>query len=268
MLGSSADSLELLRKEVATAVSDGDGTGIGRSLFAAADITRQQGALRRALTDPSTELASRSKLAASIFDPHLDPAASRIVQRAAGSRWTSSNDLPQALEEVGVAAVVMGADRAGDGDRVEDELFAFSKLVTDDHDLRDALSDSSRTAADRRGLVRGLLEGKATEATVALAEESVTGGHQMVLRSLSEYTRLAAAARGRLSALVRVAHPLRREHEDRLAQLLEKEYGKPVHINTLVEPDLVGGIRVEIANDVFDGSIASRIDGARQRLVG
>ena len=57
------------------------------------------------------------------------PAVVDLVASAAAARWGSSRDLPEALEKLGVIAVVKGADRAGDGDRLEDELFSFGRSV-------------------------------------------------------------------------------------------------------------------------------------------
>ena len=36
----------------------------------------------------------------------------------------------------------------------------------------------------------------------------------------------------------------------------------------VVEPGLIGGMRVEIGDDVIDGTVASRLDDARRRLAG
>ena len=39
-------------------------------------------------------------------------------------------------------------------------------------------------------------------------------------------------------------------------------------LNELVDPDVIGGVRVEIGDDVIDGTVASRLDDARRRLAG
>jgi F-type H+-transporting ATPase subunit delta len=41
-----------------------------------------------------------------------------------------------------------------------------------------------------------------------------------------------------------------------------------VHLNVLVDPEVLGGIKVEIGDDVIDGTIASRLDDARRDLLG
>ena len=55
---------------------------------------------------------------------------------------------------------------------------------------------------------------------------------------------------------------------ERLADALARQYGRPVHLNVVVDPDVIGGMRVEIGDDVIDGTVASRLDDARRRLAG
>jgi F-type H+-transporting ATPase subunit delta len=69
-------------------------------------------------------------------------------------------------------------------------------------------------------------------------------------------------------ATVRVARPLSDADRDRLAGALARTYGKDVHLNVIVDPEVLGGIRVEIGDDVIDGTVASRLDDAGRRLAG
>ncbi|WP_246415919.1 F0F1 ATP synthase subunit delta [Nocardioides luti] len=269
MQGSSADSLARLTDALGTAIEGGaDGAALGEGLFGAADVLRAQPALRRATTDPSMPAEAKRALATGVFGSHLDAAATEIVGTAAGLRWTRSSDLGAALEQLGVVALVKAGDAKGEGDRIEDELFAFGRAVTENHDLRDALSDPGRSDADKQALVRGLLEGRASDGSIRLAERSVSGAHLTVTRAIGEYAKIAAGTRNRLVALVRAARPLGDDEQQRLGEVLSRQYDRPVHINVVVEPALVGGVRVEIGDQVIDGTIASRLDDARRRLVG
>lgn len=269
MQGSSGDSLARLTDALGAAVDGGaDGARVGDGLFAASDVLREQPALRRAATDPSTPAEAKSALAAGIFGGHLDQAATDLVAQAAGLRWAGSHDLVTALDQLGVIAMVKAADRSGEGDRLEDELFGFGRAVVDNPELRDALSDPARSVADKQALVHSLLEGRAAAATIRLAERSVTGVHLTVTRALDEYGKVAAETRSRLVALVRVARPLEAGEQDRLADVLARQYDRPVHLNVVVDPSVVGGLRLQIGDDVIDGTISSRLDEARRRLVG
>lgn len=269
MLGSSGASVARLTDEL-TAVIDGgvDGAVLGDGLLGAAAVLRDQVALRRAATDPSTEADAKAGLARSVFGSHLDADVLDIVASAAGARWGSSRDLPEALEQLGVIAVVKGADRAGDGDRLEAELFALVRAVVENPELRSALSDPARSVADKQGLIATLLESKAGSATVRLAREAVNGTHGTVINALEDYSRTAASARQRIVATVRVAQQLTDEQSTRLAQALGRGDSRPVHLNTIVDADLVGGIHVEIGDSVVDGSISARVDDARRKVAG
>jgi F-type H+-transporting ATPase subunit delta len=134
--------------------------------------------------------------------------------------------------------------------------------------LRSALSDPARSVDDKAGLVDSLLEDKALPATVTLAKQSLAGTYHTVTNALAAYREVAAQTQGEVVATVRVARPLRGADQDRLAETLGAQYHTTVHLNVVVDPDVLGGVRVEIGDEVIDGTIASRLDDARRRLVG
>jgi F-type H+-transporting ATPase subunit delta len=65
-----------------------------------------------------------------------------------------------------------------------------------------------------------------------------------------------------------VAAPLSTENRERLEQALTAQTGGPVRLNVVVEPDLVGGIKVEIGDDVVDGTVRARLADVQRRLAG
>ena len=65
-----------------------------------------------------------------------------------------------------------------------------------------------------------------------------------------------------------MARPLGAGDEQRLTAALTAQYGRPVHLNVVVDPDVIGGIKVEIGGDVIDGTISSRLDDARRKIAG
>ena len=52
------------------------------------------------------------------------------------------------------------------------------------------------------------------------------------------------------------------------ALAVSRTYEREIHLNVVVDPDVIGGIRVEIGDDVIDGTVSSRLDEARRRLAG
>jgi F-type H+-transporting ATPase subunit delta len=85
---------------------------------------------------------------------------------------------------------------------------------------------------------------------------------------LETLARLAAERRNRLVAVVTSAVPLSDVQRDRLARSLAKLYGKELHLNLDVDPDVLGGIRVQIGDEVINGSLADRIDEVSRRMAG
>lgn len=269
MRGASAESQEVLVGGVDTAVDNGgDGNRIAEDLFAVSQLLVTQPSLRRVLTDLSRPADDKAALARELFEGKVDEASLELIAWAVSRRWAATRDLGDALEHLGVIAVVKAADRSGEADRLEEELFAFSQLVSDNPELRDALSDPARSAEDKRELLRGLLEGKVTDGTMRLAAQSTSGSHRTVSVALDVYQKVAAKHRNRLVALVVVARPLQDDEAQRLTDALSRQYDRPVHLNTLVEPEVIGGMRVEIGDDVIDGTVSSRLDEARRKLAG
>jgi F-type H+-transporting ATPase subunit delta len=149
-----------------------------------------------------------------------------------------------------------------------DELFAVRALVTEHSDLRNALSDPARSAADKTALVESLLSTKVLPATVTLVKQSLAGSYRTVTVALEEYEKIAADVHGQGVATVRVARPLGDAEQRRLADALSRQYDRPIHLNVVVDDSLIGGLRVEIGDDVIDGTVASRLDDAGRKLAG
>lgn len=269
MRGASAESLSVLTDALGRSVGEGADAGrLAGDLFGVADVLRREPSLRRTATDASLAAEAKAELVRRIFGGRVDDASLEILATAARRRWAATRDLADALEHVGVVAVVRSAEQSGQADALEDELFGFRRLVGENPDLRDALSDPARSHEDKRTLLRGLLEGKATPATMRLVEQSLSGSHRTVALAIEEYERIAAEHRQRLNATVRVAHPLDGADLQRLQGVLARQYGRPVQLNVVVDPELLGGVKVEIGDDVIDGTVANRLDEARRRLAG
>jgi F-type H+-transporting ATPase subunit delta len=264
--GASAEALAELGQRAAKVGTLEAGATLGTQLFGVVAVVRREVALRRALTDSSVEGEAKAGLARAVFGPALDEAALELVADAASRRWISANDLPDALERVAVVTTVRSA--GAKGKQVGDELFAVKQLVDGNPALRVALADQSRSAEDRSGLLLGLIDGKTLPATGVLVGQAVTRGRGSVETALQEYLDLAAEALDEAVATVTTAKELTADEQQRLATALGKQYGKDVQLHVVVDPTLIGGLRVEIGDDVIDGAVSSRLDDARRRLAG
>jgi F-type H+-transporting ATPase subunit delta len=166
-----------------------------------------------------------------------------------------------------VLATAAAAESEGQLDDLEDELFRFGRIVGTAPELRSALSDPKLPADGKRGLLDTLLAGKVTPAALRLITQAAVYPRGRSLdATLDEYARLAAAWRQRLIAVVRVADGLDEDQRLRLAAALSHTYDREIHLNVLIDPEVVGGMSIQIGDEFLDGSMASRLAQLRQRL--
>ena len=265
--GASADALAALTSELESKLGSGaDASRIGDDLFTVSALLRSEPGLRRVLTDVSVDATAKAGLVTEIFGGKVDQVSLDILASAVGRRWTVARNLGDVLEHLSEVAIVRSA--GDDSARLADELHAYAQTVNDNPSLRDALSDPVRSVDDKAVLVRGLLEGKALPATVTLALQSLAGTYRTVAVALTTYQHVAAQVHGERVATVRVAHPLADAERQRLRDALSRQYDRPIHLNVVVDPEVIGGIRVEVGDDIIDGTVSSRIDDARRKLAG
>jgi len=185
------------------------------------------------------------------------------------SRWSQSRDLVDALEELADTADLTAAEKDGTLDDVEDELFRFGRIISANTELRAALTDRAASTAAKIELLHRLLGGRAAQVTERLVTRLVTAPRGRSLESgLESLSKLAAERRDRLVAVVTSAVPLSDPQKQRLGAALAKLYGRRMHLNIDVDPEVLGGIRVQVGDEVINGSIADRIEDAGRRLAG
>lgn len=264
MRGTSAASLSSLL-EVTEAQKAS--AALGTELFGVVAVLDSTGALRRVLTDPSVEPEAKANLAEEVFGEKLSAGALVVTRAAVASRWSAARDLGDAIEIAGVRALVATVDEAG-SEQVQDELFSFSRIIASDPELRQTLTDRNVAVDAKVSLVRSILDGKASDVTIALAAQAVHARNAKVERSLTSFAALAAEYRKRLVAEVRVAKELTETERDRLSAVLARKYGHAVHMNIAVDPDVVGGIMIAIGDQTIDGSISSKLQDAKRRIAG
>jgi F-type H+-transporting ATPase subunit delta len=236
-------------------------------MFAVVDALEASPTLRRAVTDPGTPEGARRALVHGLLDGKVDGAVAEFVAEAATLRWAGGRTFAAALERQAVRARLITADRTGELEDTEDQLFRFARFVESAPDLRNVLADRAIDRSRRQDLIGDLLSGRATESTIELAKRAVVARERTFGHTIEGYVTLAAAQKNRVVATVRVAKPLSSDQRDRLRAALTKQIGREVAIQEVMDPDILGGVRVELGDEVFEGTVADRLEEAR-RLFG
>jgi F-type H+-transporting ATPase subunit delta len=275
---------------------------VADELLAVAGLLAGQVRLRRALSDPGRPGPDRGALLRDLLGDRVGEPTRELLDTLVAGRWSAPSELLDGCEQLGVQALLASAGAGSDGTasasagagsdgtagagagsdsaagelaEVEDELFRFGQVVAGDPALAAAIGDRQVPVEQRATLTDELLAGGgAGEVTVRLVRVALGGagkvgggfGGRSVAGALTRLVELAAERRDRSVAYVTVATPLTEAAEQRLGAALSARYGRDISVKTTVDPRVLGGARVQIGADLYDGTIARRLAQARTAL--
>ncbi len=113
----------------------------------------------------------------------------------------------------------------------------------------------------RRCFVQGRLDEARVRDTVRLVLEQKPRGW---LASLNHFQRLVKLEVDRRSARVESPTPLDAAQQDQVKARLEVLYGAGLTFEFIRNPDLLGGLRIRVGSDVYDGSVEARLAALEQ----
>lgn len=270
MQGPSRVALAAATQELSSlAMAAGSPAALADELYAVARLLDSSPSLRRALADPSADVDAKTALASQLLSAKVSAPALQVVLLAIRQRWGADRDLADALTTLGDETLLVAAEQRGDLVAVAEQVFLFSRTLDANPTLRSALTDAGAPEGARTQLVSRLLTGRAHPETHRLVERAVSHPRGRRLEDVLGEQLDAADARLRtLSATVFSAIPLDADQRRRLQSSLSATYGRSVSTNVVIDPSVMGGLRVEIGDEVIDGSVAAKLDDARRRLVG
>lgn len=255
--------------EATLASSRSNAAQLGEELFAVVDILDDSAALRRALTEPNREGDAKAELVGGVFKGKVSEETLDLLAGLARSRWSADGDFPDAAEQLGVLALLVSAESRGELANLEDDVFRITRVLADNRELRLALANKDRAGEDRAQLLRTVFTDHVGPEALTLATRTITSGRaRSVASGLLQVGELAAQRRQRLLAVVTAAVPLSTAQQDRLTDMLSQSYGRTVQVNITVDTSVVGGLRIQVGNEVVDGTVLSRIEEARRRVAG
>lgn len=112
----------------------------------------------------------------------------------------------------------------------------------------------------RHSFVEGRLEASRVS---AIADRLVTEKPRGYFEALKEFTRLTRIELARRHAIARSAVALDPEASTAIQNSLRARFGDDVTVEFRVEPSLIGGLRVQVGSDVWDGSVRARLDALK-----
>ncbi|MDP6340369.1 MAG: ATP synthase F1 subunit delta [Acidimicrobiales bacterium] len=162
-------------------------------------------------------------------------------------------------------AILAVASAESNGAQVEDEIYRFSQVLQSSEELKSTLSDASIPSARRQQIVEDLLDGQATRTTVALVSMIVAAGMGSDIKAIADrVVGLGAESRDKAVAEVYSVVDLSSDQQQRLAAALKSATGKDVEMKIIIDESVMGGLLVQIEDEVIDGTVRTRLKQLRE----
>jgi F-type H+-transporting ATPase subunit delta len=148
------------------------------------------------------------------------------------------------------------------------DLEDFAQLLHKGDPLLSAAFNTAVLGRDRREAVLKSLEGKATELFVQFLHVLNRHERLQLLRPVAAaFRKLYDRKTGRMNVVVRSAQPLADDQVERLRADLTASFGRDPVFDRRLDPDLIGGMVVQVEDWVYDGSVRTRLAKIREQLV-
>jgi F-type H+-transporting ATPase subunit delta len=281
---------EVVREPVGRRITD--------DLTAVAHLVSRTSDLAVVLTDFTVPTPARKAVLEDLLSSRIDPSALRLALVAVETE--RADELPTSLHELyelvlhmhelgteqqraeepiwtgtgwknfasGYTSAVLEDVGTPELEEVEDEIFRFARIVESHPALRSALSDPTRAPTDRTALVERLIGQKVRPPTLRIVTLPLKGRVRDIVGSLDWLAEQVAQARGWRVARVSTARPLDAEERDALTRELQQITGRPVELQILEDPALLGGAVVQVGDLLVDASTRHRLETLGDRLLG
>jgi F-type H+-transporting ATPase subunit delta len=115
----------------------------------------------------------------------------------------------------------------------------------------------------RACLVNGKLDESRAKDVVGKVAAAKPRGYMGILQAFSSLVKMEIE---RQLAVVECATPLTNEMQANLKTSLSQKYGRDLTLDFQIRPELLGGIRVKVGSDVWDGSVKARLEALKASL--
>lgn len=148
------------------------------------------------------------------------------------------------------------------------EIKGFVQLLTENFDLRQVLLSPSFGAEEKVQVLDAVMRAaKLSDRSRRFIRLVEARGRLSELEGMVEaFGRLVDTQAGIIDAVVETAVKLGPSQLNNLKTALEKRTGLKLRMQVKVVPELIGGLRAQIGNQVFDGSLKSELHRLRDTL--
>lgn len=245
-----------------------DAWRIGNELFTITKVLDDSIQLERALTDPSRPVADKVAVLKELLGDNAHPMTMEIMTDLVSRRWSRARDIANAVEDFGVDAMMYYADATDATLQVSIELSELHSALLNLPVVRAKLYDYQATSEARVKLFREVFSGKTlNKVTMRLAEHATCNlRRRRYLETIQWLINKFSRHMGESMVTVTTATPLKKEQIKRLVEVYSAKVGRQVHISSVVDPTVLGGMRIQVGDEVTDNTVVAQLQNLHRKV--
>lgn len=245
-----------------------DAWRIGNELFTITKVLDDSIQLERALTDPSRPVADKVAVLKELLGDNAHPMTMEIMTDLVSRRWSRARDIANAVEDFGVDAMMYYADATDATLQVSIELSELHSALLNLPVVRAKLYDYQATSEARVKLFREVFSGKTlNKVTMRLAEHATCNlRRRRYLETIQWLINKFSRHMGESMVTVTTATPLKKEQIKRLVEVYSAKVGRQVHINSVVDSTVLGGMRIQVCDEVTDNTVVAQLQNLHRKV--
>ncbi len=129
-----------------------------------------------------------------------------------------------------------------------------------------------KISKESRKISKSLFKGSFTDGRLddakvrGIVQTVIDGKHRHTLDVLKNYQRLVRLEASKYHATIESAEPLSEDMVRQVESDLRQKHGHGLSMEFKVNPALIGGLRIQIGSNVWDGSVRNRLDRLNEEL--
>ena len=238
-----------------------DAWRIGNELFTITSALDHNIQLERALTDPSRPVEDKVAVVKTLIGDQAHPLVMEIMSDLVSRRWSRVSDIANAVEDFGVDGMMYYADYTNTTLQVSIELAELHSALLNLPVVRTKLYDATVSSEARVKLLYSLIgDADFTKVTKRLAEHATCNlRNRRYLQTIQWLINKFSRHMGESMVTVTTATPLSKEQVEKLIAIYSAKTGHPVHVNSVVDPTVMGGMRIQVGDEVTDNTVVAQL---------
>jgi F-type H+-transporting ATPase subunit delta len=165
------------------------------------------------------------------------------------------------------AEALMKSSRSGDARALAEDIRSIAQVTS--HPGVQSLAENPKAKPEQvQALIAGVIGRPLGSAAANLLAMVLENGRLSAMSEIAaQFQALVDAETGISQARVDSAFPLDDAQLAELRATMERRFGRKLEMTVAIDPELIGGVRVAVGDEVLDTSIRARLEQMKAALV-